>query len=524
MENIIGQSIGRYHILEQLGEGGMAIVYKAYDTHLDCYVAIKFIRTERLSPELAATALKRFEREAKSVAQLTHPYIVRVTDYGEYQNIPYLVMPYLSGGTLKQLTGKSIPYYEAARLLSPIARALEYAHSQKVLHRDVKPTNILITQNGQPMLTDFGVAKILDIEDGQTLTGAGMGVGTPEYMAPEQALGQSVDGRVDVYALGVVFYELITGRKPYQADTPMAVIVKQIHDPLPRPTDYVNDLPDEVERVILKALAKKTEDRFHDMGVFAERLEALASKISSKGKQEKISDKTLDSITLTHPLSTTKSGSKSNRKYWKWLLLPLFFLIVFATVICLMHSNRPENQALIATEQLKSAASTATLENTPAPALENTPKNTINPTNAGASLVWNFDSVPNFDQWGNRSDIKDYALKNGALTFHTTGSDPHFYSPCCQKINAEDVNTIEIGMKTSKGEHGSIYWQSDVFKKNWDLNVVNFQIVPDNDFHTYEISTLGLVFWQGEITRFDFHIPQVEDADVAIDYIRFSWK
>lgn len=277
MTDYSGQSIGRYHIISHLGEGGMAVVYQAFDTRLECDVAVKFIRMERLSPEVSAVALKRFEREAKAVAQLTHPFIVKVTDYGEYRGVPYLVMPYLPGGTLKQLTGRPLPYHDAARLLVPLARALEYAHQHKVLHRDVKPSNILITQDGQPMLTDFGVAKLLENEEGQTLTGTGVGIGTPGYMAPEQALGQPVDGRADVYSLGIVFYELITGRKPYQADTPMAIIFKQMSDPLPSPDQYVPRLPDEVKNTLAKALAKRPEDRYANMSELASSLEKLSA-------------------------------------------------------------------------------------------------------------------------------------------------------------------------------------------------------------------------------------------------------
>ena len=167
MSSLIGQSLGRYHILEQLGEGGMATVYKAYDTRLETDVAVKVIRTENILPSTLDRSLKRFEREAKALARLTHPNIVKVTDYGEYEGKPYLVMPYLPGGTLKQKLEKPIPWQEAARLLLPIARALDFAHRQNMVHRDVKPSNILITADGEPMLTDFGIAKILDLEETQ---------------------------------------------------------------------------------------------------------------------------------------------------------------------------------------------------------------------------------------------------------------------------------------------------------------------------------------------------------------------
>jgi len=268
MTNLIGQSLGRYHILEQLGEGGMATVYKAFDTRLETDVAVKVIRTENLTLGTMERALKRFEREAKALARLTHPNIVKVTDYGEYEGKPYLVMPYLPGGTLKQRLGKPIPWQEAARLLIPIAEALDFAHSQNIIHRDVKPSNILLTQSGQPMLTDFGIAKILDLEETQDLTGTSAAIGTPEYMAPEQATAKTVDRRADIYSFGIVFYEMLTGRKPFVADTPMAVLIKQATEPLPSPRRFVPNLPDAVEKVLIKALEKQPENRYQSMKEF----------------------------------------------------------------------------------------------------------------------------------------------------------------------------------------------------------------------------------------------------------------
>jgi len=275
MTNLIGHSIGRYHILEKLGEGGMAVVYKAYDMHLERDVAIKLIRRNAFSPDVLDRVLKRFDREAKSLAKLTHPNIVSIIDYGEFEDSPYLVMPYLQGGTLKQYLGKPMVWLKAIELLIPIGDALGYAHLKGIIHRDVKPGNILITEGGLPMLTDFGIARLLENEDTQTLTGTGVGVGTPEYMSPEQGLGREVDGRTDIYSLGVVLYELVTGRKPYTADTPMAVVLKQSTEPLPRPTDFVKDLPESIEKLLIKALAKNPDDRYQDMAGFTAALEGL---------------------------------------------------------------------------------------------------------------------------------------------------------------------------------------------------------------------------------------------------------
>jgi eukaryotic-like serine/threonine-protein kinase len=284
MSNLIGKYLDRYHIIEPLGEGGMATVYKAYDTRLETDVAVKVIRTEALPQNAIERALKRFEREAKSLAKLTHPNIVKVTDYGEYEGMPYLVMPYLPGGTLKKLLGKPMPWRDVVKVLIPVAEALDFAHRQGVVHRDVKPANILLTELGQPMLTDFGIAKILDAENTMELTGTGAFVGTPEYMAPEQATAKTADHRADIYSLGIVLYEMVTGRKPYQADTPFAVMIKQANDPLPRPSLFNPDIPKGVENILLKALTKKPEDRYQSMG---EMVTALEGVIAAKGRSPK---------------------------------------------------------------------------------------------------------------------------------------------------------------------------------------------------------------------------------------------
>lgn len=278
MDSLVGKSMGRYQLTEQLGEGGMATVYKAFDTSLDRYVAIKVIVSSQQS---SSNFLKRFEREARALARLSYPNIVNVHDYGEEDGIPYLVMEYLPGGTLKEMMGQPMHYADAARLLAPIARALEYAHSQNIIHRDVKPANILMTASGQPMLSDFGIAKMLSEEQNTALTGVGVGIGTPEYMAPEQGRGLEVDHRADIYALGVMLYELITGRKPYRADTPMAVIIKHIQEPIPQARAYVPNLPEMVERILSHAMSKEPENRYQSMKEFAADLENLIYRAAS---------------------------------------------------------------------------------------------------------------------------------------------------------------------------------------------------------------------------------------------------
>ncbi|MBN2048164.1 MAG: serine/threonine protein kinase, partial [Anaerolineaceae bacterium] len=269
-DGIVGQSLGRYHVVAPLGEGGMASVYQAYDLNLERNVAIKIIRVDMNQD---SGFLRRFEREARALAKLDHPYILKVLDYGEERGLPYLVMPFMDGGTLKEVK-KPMPYREAARLLLPIAQALAYAHKEGIIHRDLKPANILISKSGEPILSDFGIAKMLDTGESTQLTGTGMSIGTPDYMAPEQWMGTS-NAQTDVYALGVVFYELLTGRRPFIADTPAAVFLKHREDPLPDPRRFVPEIPTGAMQILYNALAKKPQDRFHDMASFAMALDQL---------------------------------------------------------------------------------------------------------------------------------------------------------------------------------------------------------------------------------------------------------
>jgi serine/threonine protein kinase len=249
--------MGSYRITEQLGRGGMATVYKAYHPVLDRYVAVKVLpRYFTHDP----TFFERFLQEAQAVARLRHHNIMQVYDFGREGDIPYLVMEYLPGGTLQERLGKPLPLGEALRITRQVADALGYAHKQGIIHRDVKPSNVLLTKEGDAVLSDFGIAKI--VESLVSLTKTGVGVGTPEYMAPEQGQGLPVDGRSDLYSLGVVLYEMVTGQAPYSAETPLAIVLKHINDPLPLPRRVNPAIPEAVERIILTCLAKNPADRY----------------------------------------------------------------------------------------------------------------------------------------------------------------------------------------------------------------------------------------------------------------------
>ncbi len=262
MSEIPIQKIGRYEIEREIGRGGMAVVYKARDTRLDRPVAIKLIQKDAFATNAFGHVRERFKREAKALARLDHPNIVKVYDYGEYESAPYLVMDYLDGATLKELK-KPVRVDTAVRLLTPIADALEYVHRHGLLHRDIKPSNIMMTSENRIVLTDFGIVKWLEDDDElHTLTATGVGIGTPEYMSPEQGRGKQVDARSDMYSLSIVFYELITGRKPFTGDTPVDILLRQISEPIPDPRHLVPEISPSVKKFLDRAAAKDPEERY----------------------------------------------------------------------------------------------------------------------------------------------------------------------------------------------------------------------------------------------------------------------
>jgi serine/threonine protein kinase len=256
-----GTTVEVYRIEERIGQGGMATVYKAYHPPTDRYVAIKV-----LLPEATADPqfMLRFDREAKAIASLQHIHILPVFDYGQHDGMPYLVMRYVPTGTLKdRLAEGRLSLDEAARLFCQIAEAVEYAHQKGILHRDLKPANVLLDDSGNALLSDFGLARLIGSDS--SLTGINV-VGTPLYMSPDQAQGKALDARSDVYSLGVILYEMMVGEPPFSGDTPLTVVYKHASQLPPSPRAKRPDLPEEVEQVILKALAKKEEKRFQTAG------------------------------------------------------------------------------------------------------------------------------------------------------------------------------------------------------------------------------------------------------------------
>lgn len=256
--DLTGRKLGQYELRERLGRGGMAEVYKAYQPGMDRFVAVKLMLGHLANDE---QFVERFRREAQAVGKLRHPHIVNVFDFGIETDVYYMVMEYITGGTLKQAISVSQRFAvrDALRVTRQMADALDYAHHAGMIHRDLKPANIMFTDSGwqNAILTDFGIARILT-ESG--LTASGMMVGTPAYMSPEAGHGQPADERADIYALGVILYEMLTGEVPYSADTPMAVVMKHIMAPLPS-MEHLH-LPPSVEMIVLRAMAKQPDERY----------------------------------------------------------------------------------------------------------------------------------------------------------------------------------------------------------------------------------------------------------------------
>lgn len=265
--------IGRYEIRDSLGRGAMGNVYLGYDPFVKRQVAIKLLPHTRLMDD---DSLARFQREAEIVANLQHACIVSVYDFGEHEQQPYIVMHYMAGGSLKERVEESVlSLNETAPIIERVAQALDIAHEKGIIHRDIKPGNILFDQIGQAYLADFGIAKI-QADFAQQLT-ANLVLGTPEYMSPEQVRDQTeLDGRSDIYGLGIVVFQMLSGTFPFRATTPMGTAVAHLMDPIPDICNIRKDLPAEADWLMKKVLAKEPDKRFQTAGEFAKSLRLVA--------------------------------------------------------------------------------------------------------------------------------------------------------------------------------------------------------------------------------------------------------
>ncbi len=390
-KDLTGTTLGKYQVMERLGRGGMADVYRAYQPGMDRYVAIKVMHAHLADDP---NFLARFQREARSVGNLRHPNIVQVIDFDAQDGEYYMVMEYIKGNTLKAMLKErgALPVEEALNIAIKLADALAYAHRQGMIHRDIKPANILMTAPDNPVLTDFGIAHLMDASG---LTASGMAIGTPAYMSPEAGRGEKVDERADIYSLGIVLYEMITGTVPYDADTPYAVILKHINDPLPLLRQLVESLPESVERVVLKSLAKPREERFQTAADFRDALQAARDTLqagmptrSAKGAAATaLPRSTQEGTVLGQPAHPTRSN------------VPLIVgaLVVLAVVIgggLVLLSTRPATTptALAASATTGSVAQVGPTRQATAPATTVPP--TVPPTVAPTSAPTTVPTTP----------------------------------------------------------------------------------------------------------------------------------
>jgi serine/threonine protein kinase len=339
-----GENVGPYRIIKQLGQGGMASVFKAYHPALDRFVAIKVLHPAfKEDPNF----LSRFQREARVVARLEHPHIVPIYDFAEHEGQPYLVMKYIEGVTLKaRLAEKPLSKNEAIEIIDAIGSALSYAHEQGVLHRDIKPSNILLSPDGGIYLADFGLARIA--EAGASTLSKDVMLGTPQYISPEQAKGLgNLDEGTDVYSLGVVLYEIVVGRVPFSADTPFSIIHDHIYTELPPPSQVNPHVPPRVEAVLMKALEKERAGRYADVASLVAAFRTAVLGLEGAQAEPISTTKKLDMAPTqvaepANPIPQANAGDavvsggvenklKSARKRWPWVVAGIGI-----TLVCLL--------------------------------------------------------------------------------------------------------------------------------------------------------------------------------------------
>ncbi|MBI5934557.1 MAG: serine/threonine protein kinase [Chloroflexi bacterium] len=473
------EKIGHYEIKSELGRGGMATVYKAYDPRFEREVAVKVLPPEMLHAD--PNFRLRFQREAKIIAQLEHPSIVPVYDVGEENNQPYFVMRYMNGGSLAERIKKSVySIDDATRLLEHIAPGLDEAHAKGIVHRDLKPSNILFTAKEIPCISDFGIAKLSEAEAGN-FTGSAI-IGTPAYMSPEQAAGNAVDHRTDIYALGIILYEMVTGRQPYKSETPMGLALKHITEPVPSILEARPDLPAWMEEVISSAMAKDPNDRYSSAQQLVDAL------------QSHLNDETVARITRREPKPVKPSPVAKTAVLKKRRFNPTFLIIILLVLGLIgaltvgglmasgwMHinwtSDTPTAEPVLPTatspateEILPTETSLPSVTETAAPVLTDSPTPTARPAGPLGPIVGGADKI---------------ALLSGndIWIMNVDGSEPkRLTTDGVSKLNLEwiDRNTIlyisgktlkTVDIETLREENITSFLSSEYFE--------SFHVSPD---------------------------------------------
>lgn len=304
--NLTGRHLGKYELLERLGQGGMAYVYKAHQPTIDRFVAVKVLHSHLADD---AEFRERFKREAQGLGGLRHPHIVNVIDFDVDDGWYYMVMDYIEGDTLESYLDQQgrLPLAAALRLMEQLTGALAYAHSHGRIHRDIKPGNVMFAggSHQHAVLTDFGLTRLLD---NATLTISGAIAGTPAYMSPEAAQGQKVDGRSDIYSLGVMLFEMVTGQRPYAGNTPLSVIMKLVLEPLPPARSVNPDLPPGLDDILQRAMAKLPEDRYQTAAEMQQALAALRRETTPEHVVDAFSVANASSVGSSQPVLVAEPG------------------------------------------------------------------------------------------------------------------------------------------------------------------------------------------------------------------------
>lgn len=371
MPFVVGENVGPYRITEKLGRGGMATVFKAYHAALDRYVAIKALHPAFMEDP---NFLARFQREARVVAKLEHPNIVPIYDFAEHEGRPYLVMKFIEGETLKaRLVRDGISDDQILVIVKAVGEALTYAHGQGILHRDVKPSNVLLANDHRIYLADFGLARIA--QAGESTLSGDMMLGTPQYISPEQAMGvQELDEGTDIYSFGVMLYELIVGQVPFSADTPFSIIHDHIYTPLPMPREIKAGVPESIERVLLKALAKERSDRYEDVASLVEAFnqtlseaETVAGAVPAEAPEGDVDPASGEQNIPDAPPVAAAAAPAARRKakrkqpqpgqdrkrrlrWWQIALLGLAFVFCCLIVLAIVNENRQKQELGAATQ------------------------------------------------------------------------------------------------------------------------------------------------------------------------------
>jgi len=541
MEDLTGRQLGPYQIISPIGEGGMASVFKAYHAAMDRYVAVKVLpqHLAKSDPQF----IGRFQQEARLLAKLQHPHILPVFDFGDADGYTYLVMPLIETGTLRDLLpSKPLPLKQIRNIVTQVGDALDYAHTRGLVHRDVKPSNVLVDERGNCTLTDFGIAKM--VEGTAHFTSTGGIIGTPAYMSPEQGRGLKVDARTDLYSLGVMLYEMATGRVPFDAETPVAVIFMHVQDPLPLPRKINPDLPESVERIILKSLAKDPDDRYQTTKAMVEALQGAvdAAEHQKPTQPVAIEQTNLDVTTLPTAAETkprrAETPTLKPRRAMPMAALAILGVVVIVIAIGVVFAvprvirsasitatdTPPTNVVTVATSSEPSSAQLTQV----ATSLSSTPE--TQPSPAVIAYSWDFKqdgegwarffTLVQNDVYSESHDIASVKIVNGALTTRSLGSDPYFFSANNLNITASATPIVAIRMSVSAGDWAEIYFITDS-DENWsESKKLEFPLTSDGQFHDYLIDMSEVSRWRLTITRLRLDPTDIASAEIQIDYIR----